>query len=131
MQTDPCKYFTDGKVKASTMSLSVLVAIEMFNALNALSEDGSLVTMPPWSNPYLLIAMVVSFGMHFVILYVDFLADMFNVTPLDMNEWKVVLAFSLPVIFIDEVLKFVGRRMSEKELARRMSSELNGDKKNQ
>ena len=131
MQTDPCKYFTDGKVKASTMSLSVLVAIEMFNALNALSEDGSLVTMPPWSNPYLLIAMVVSFGMHFVILYVDFLADMFNVTPLDTNEWLVVLAFSLPVILIDEVLKFVGRRMSEKELARRMSSELNGDKKTQ
>ncbi|EED96531.1 cation transport ATPase [Thalassiosira pseudonana CCMP1335] len=131
MQTDPCKYFTDGKVKASTMSLSVLVAIEMFNALNALSEDGSLVTMPPWSNPYLLLAMVVSFGMHFVILYVDFLADMFNVTPLDWDEWKVVLAFSLPVIFIDEILKFVGRKMSEKELKQRMSGELNGAKKNQ
>lgn len=27
------------------MSLSVLVAIEMFNALNALSEDGSLLTV--------------------------------------------------------------------------------------
>jgi len=131
MQTDPCKFFTDGKVKASTMSLSVLVAIEMFNALNALSEDGSLVTMPPWSNPYLLIAMVVSFGMHFVILYVDFLADMFNVTPLDWNEWKVVLMFSLPVILIDEVLKFVGRRMSEKELKRRMSGDINGAKKDQ
>mmetsp|Transcript_6027 Transcript_6027/g.13186 ORF Transcript_6027/g.13186 Transcript_6027/m.13186 type:complete len:1048 (+) Transcript_6027:98-3241(+) len=130
MQTDPCKYFTDGKVKASTLSLSVLVAIEMFNALNALSEDGSLVTMPPWSNPYLLLAMVVSFGMHFVILYVDFLADMFNVTPLDWNEWMVVMAFSVPVIFIDEVLKFVGRRMSEKELQRRMASMgLNGASK--
>jgi len=130
MQTDPCKYFTDGKVKASTLSLSVLVAIEMFNALNALSEDGSLVTMPPWSNPYLLLAMVVSFGMHFVILYVDFLADMFNVTPLDWNEWMVVMAFSVPVIFIDEVLKFVGRRMSEKELQSRMASMgLNGASK--
>mmetsp|Transcript_17301 Transcript_17301/g.36124 ORF Transcript_17301/g.36124 Transcript_17301/m.36124 type:complete len:1046 (+) Transcript_17301:289-3426(+) len=123
MQTDPCKYFTDGKVKASTLSLSVLVAIEMFNALNALSEDGSLVTMPPWCNPYLIIAMFVSFGMHFVILYVDFLADMFNVTPLSWNEWMVVLAFSVPVVFIDEVLKFVGRRMSEKELAERMAGE--------
>lgn len=132
MQTDPCKYFTDGKVKASTLSLSVLVAIEMFNALNALSEDGSLVTMPPWANPYLLLAMIVSFGMHFVILYIDFLADMFNVTPLDFNEWMVVLGFSLPVIIIDEILKFVGRGMSEKELKKRMSSELNGSaKKNQ
>ncbi|KAL7535384.1 hypothetical protein ACHAXR_006456 [Thalassiosira sp. AJA248-18] len=131
MQSDPCKYFTDGKVKASTLSLSVLVAIEMFNALNALSEDGSLVTMPPWSNPYLLLAMIVSFGMHFVILYVDFLADMFNVTPLDFDEWMVVMAFSVPVIFIDEILKYAGRRMSEKELQRRMStsSELNGQAK--
>lgn len=127
LQSDPCKYFTDGKIKASTLSLSVLVAIEMFNALNALSEDGSLLTMPPWSNPYLLLAMLVSFGMHFVILYVDFLADMFNVTPLDWDEWMVVLGFSIPVIFIDEVLKFVGRRMSEKELARRMKNEgMNG-----
>lgn len=121
MQTDPCKYFTEGKQTPSTLSLSVLVAIEMFNALNALSEDGSLLTMPPWSNPYLIIAMVVSFGLHFVILYVEFLADIFNVKALDFNEWILVLAFSIPVIFIDEILKAVGRSMSKKELELRMS----------
>ncbi|MBA0704020.1 hypothetical protein Golax_016309, partial [Gossypium laxum] len=35
--SDPCDYFHSGKIKASTLSLSVLVAIEMFNSLNALS----------------------------------------------------------------------------------------------
>jgi Ca2+-transporting ATPase len=131
MQTDPCKYFTEGKQKASTLSLSVLVAIEMFNALNALSEDGSLMTMPPWSNPYLIVAMMVSFGLHFVILYIPFFADIFNVTALDWEDWKLVLAFSLPVILIDEMLKFVGRSMSEKELKKRMSVNgySNGDAK--
>ncbi|CAH8251515.1 unnamed protein product [Arabidopsis lyrata] len=107
--SNPCEYFQQGKIKASTLSLSVLVAIEMFNSLNALSEDGSLVTMPPWVNPWLLLAMAVSFGLHFVILYVPFLAQVFGIVPLSLNEWLLVLAVSLPVILIDEVLKFVGR----------------------
>lgn len=106
---NPCDYFQTGKVKAMTLSLSVLVAIEMFNSLNALSEDGSLMTMPPWVNPWLLLAMSVSFGLHFLILYVPFLAQVFGIVPLSLNEWLLVLAVSLPVILIDEILKFVGR----------------------
>ncbi|KAK5818257.1 Calcium-transporting ATPase 4, endoplasmic reticulum-type -like protein [Gossypium arboreum] len=108
--SDPCDYFQSGKIKASTLSLSVLVAIEMFNSLNALSEDGSLLTMPPWVNPWLLLAMSVSFGLHFLILYVPFLARVFGIVPLSTNEWLLVIAVAFPVILIDEVLKFIGRR---------------------
>ncbi|KAL3530676.1 hypothetical protein ACH5RR_009998 [Cinchona calisaya] len=107
--TNPCDYFQTGKIKAMTLSLSVLVAIEMFNSLNALSEDGSLLSMPPWVNPYLLVAMSVSFGLHFLILYVPFLAQVFGIVPLSLNEWLLVLLVALPVILIDEVLKLVGR----------------------
>lgn len=106
---NPCEYFRSGKIKASTLSLSVLVAIEMFNSLNALSEDGSLLTMPPWVNPFLLLAMLVSFGLHFLILYVPFLAQVFGIVPLSLNEWLLVVAVAFPVILIDEVLKLVGR----------------------
>lgn len=48
MNDDPCSYFGAGKIKASTLSLTVLVIIEMLNAFNALSEDYSLVRRPPW-----------------------------------------------------------------------------------
>ncbi|KAM1037802.1 hypothetical protein EV1_032226 [Malus domestica] len=116
---NPCDYFHAGKVKAMTLSLSVLVAIEMFNSLNALSEDGSLLTMPPWVNPWLLVAMSVSFGLHFLILYVPFLAQVFGIVPLSINEWLLVLAVSLPVILIDEVLKLVGRWTSASQITRR------------
>lgn len=109
---NPCDYFTTGKVKATTLALSVLVAIEMFNSLNALSEDGSLLTMPPWTNPWLLLAMATSFGLHVLILYVPFLANIFGIVPLTISDWCLVLVVSLPVILIDEGLKLVGRRMS-------------------
>jgi Ca2+-transporting ATPase len=111
---DPCSYFTAGKDTASTLSLSVLVTIEMLNALNALSEDCSLLTVYPWANPWLLLSMVVSFGMHFVILYVPWLCNIFSLEPLTWNDWMLVLAFSFPVIVIDEVLKFWGRIRNKK-----------------
>ncbi|GLU11702.1 hypothetical protein SLE2022_284280 [Rubroshorea leprosula] len=116
--TNPCEYFHSGKIKASTLSLSVLVAIEMFNSLNALSEDSSLLTMPPWVNPWLLVAMSVSFGLHFLILYVPFLAQVFGIVPLSLNEWLLVVAVAFPVILIDEVLKFIGRCTSGLRYAR-------------
>ncbi|PON72808.1 P-type ATPase [Parasponia andersonii] len=116
---NPCDYFQRGKVKATTLSLSVLVAIEMFNSLNALSEDGSLLTMPPWVNPWLLLAMSVSFGLHFLILYVPFLAQVFSIVPLSFNEWLLVLAVAFPVVLVDEVLKFVGRCTSWSQTSRK------------
>ncbi|RAL37444.1 hypothetical protein DM860_000138 [Cuscuta australis] len=125
---NPCDYFQGGKIKATTLSLSVLVCIEMFNSLNALSEDGSLLTMPPWVNPWLLLAMAVSFGLHFLILYVPFLARVFGIVPLSLNEWLLVLAVAFPVILVDEILKCVGRfstgvKRRERKLAAKHKAE--------
>merc|ERR1719359_1634374 len=111
---EPCSYFTHGKAKASTLSLTVLVVIEMLNAFNALSEDGSLIQMPPWTNPWLILACLGSVLVHFTILYIPFLSKIFAVCPLDWHDWMLVLAFSFPVILIDEVLKFVGRQNAKR-----------------
>lgn len=105
-----CNMFIDDRSKAATsISLSILVVIEMLNALNALSEVDSLLIQPPTKNPFLIFAIVLSIGLHFLILYVPFLRDLFVVVPLNWEEWKGVLAFSLPVILIDEVCKFITR----------------------
>jgi len=96
-----------------TMALSVLVTIEMLNALNSLSENQSLLVMPPWVNIWLLLAMGLSLTLHFMILYVDVLAMVFQVTPLSGAQWIAVLKISIPVILLDEVLKLVARKYVE------------------
>merc|ERR1719450_307016 len=96
-----------------TMALSVLVTIEMLNALNSLSENQSLLVMPPWVNIWLLLAMALSLTLHFLILYVDILATVFQVQPLSGAQWVAVLKISLPVILLDEVLKLIARKYVE------------------
>jgi len=96
-----------------TMALSVLVTIEMLNALNSLSENQSLLVMPPWVNIWLLSAIALSMSLHFVLLYVEIMSTVFQVTPLTIDEWVAVLKISLPVLLLDEVLKFIARRYSD------------------
>merc|ERR1712165_492838 len=96
-----------------TMALSILVTIEMCNAVNSLSENQSLAVMPPWINPFLLGAMSLSFALHFMILYVDFMAVVFQITPLSFAQWICVMKFSLPVILLDELLKYVARNYAD------------------
>ncbi|KAI9335633.1 hypothetical protein DFJ73DRAFT_851498 [Zopfochytrium polystomum] len=95
--------------KATTMSLSVLVVVEMFNAINSLSENESLLTFGLQNNVYLILAVTLSMVLHFMILYVPFFTAVFSITSLNLEEWKWVLLISAPVVLVDEVLKLVSR----------------------
>ncbi|KAF9009385.1 Ca-transporting ATPase [Cyathus striatus] len=109
-----CEMFTNIMARrATTMSLSILVTVEMFNAMNSLSENESLLRLPVWKNPYLVGAITLSMALHFMILYVPFFTSLFAITPLNWIEWKAVLYLSAPVIIIDEILKFITTKFVE------------------
>ncbi|KAL3906050.1 MAG: hypothetical protein SGPRY_010691, partial [Prymnesium sp.] len=102
-----CEVFSD--LRPKTVALSILVSIEMFNALNALSENESLLRFPPWRNLWLLAAIALSFAQHMAILYIPWFNTIFGVLPLSIAEWKLVMAVSLPVLALDETLKWMTR----------------------
>ena len=83
----------------------------MFNALNSLSENESLATVPPWTNKLLLAAIALSFALHFAILYVPWLAAVFSVAPITFKEWLAVIWLSFVVVVLDEWIKFFSRRL--------------------
>lgn len=83
-------------------------------------------------------AMALSFSLHFMILYVDVFnvsinqywptvnrlpfrlpsklllcQVVFNISALSLDQWIVVLKFSLPVLLVDEALKFVARNYTD------------------
>jgi Ca2+ transporting ATPase len=103
-----CDVFSDNHPNA--IALSVLVTIEMLNAMNSLSENQSLLVMPPWSNIWLVAAIGLSMTLHFTILYVDILSTIFQITPLNLVEWMAVLKISFPVVILDETMKFIARK---------------------
>ncbi|KAL6402899.1 Ca2+ transporting ATPase, sarcoplasmic/endoplasmic reticulum [Ilyonectria robusta] len=106
-----CEMFSNDMAKAgSTVSLTILVVIEMFNAMNALSSSESLLTLPLWKNMMLVYAIALSMALHCALLYVPFLQGLFSIVPLNQAEWKAVVIISAPVIILDEVLKIIERQ---------------------
>jgi len=94
-----CQMFSNDMAKAaSTVSLSILVVIEMLNAMNALSSSESLLTLPLWDNMMLVYAITLSMFLHFALLYTPVLQTLFSILPLDWNEWQAVLLISAPVM---------------------------------
>src|ERR1700710_140542 len=94
-----CNIFTNDMAKsASTVSLSILVVIEMLNAMNALSSSESLLTLPLWKNMMLVYAIALSMALHFALLYIPFLQGLFSIVPLNVTEWKAVVYISAPIM---------------------------------
>jgi len=113
LSANPCEYFTVGKVKACTLSLTVLVVIEMFNAMNAISDESSLLSMPPTKNIWLILAITSSIVVHCTILYIPIFNRIFGILPLDLSEWIMVIVFSAPVCLIEEMIKVYARAVAK------------------
>lgn len=95
---------------SSTVSLTVLVLIEMWNSINALSENQSIFTVGLFSNMWLWGAITLSIGTHLMIIYVGLFCRVFGTVPLTARHWFLAAALSLPVVLLEEIIKFFERK---------------------
>ncbi|WP_449245173.1 cation-translocating P-type ATPase [Desulfobacca acetoxidans] len=96
--------------KARTLAVSTMVFFQFFQAWNSRSEFRSILTMSPFSNPFLLYALLASTFAQLAVIYVPALQWLFQTEPLDWQDWGLVLAVSVTVILMVEVDKWIRRR---------------------
>ena len=107
--TESCSIYAD-LAAPQTLALSTLVTVELLKALCSVSIDSSIFTVFPNKNPWLVAGVALPFALNLAIIYTPALEQSFGLVPLDINDWLKVLAWSLPIILIDEALKYVFKK---------------------
>ena len=82
-----------------TVALVTLVMSQLLHVFECRSERHSIFEIKLFTNPYLVVAVIISIIMVCSILYVPFLASVFNTVPLNIGQWGIVLFYS-GVIFL-------------------------------
>lgn len=103
-------YTTDSYIVGQTMAFTVLAISQMLHAFNQRSNTDSIFTKGNGHNKYLFFALLSSFVLLLIILFVPVIRNIFSLTILKPIEWAITIGLSiLPVIFV-EITKFIKRK---------------------
>lgn len=94
-------------VTCRTLALTTLVMSQLLHVFECRSERHSIFEIKLFTNPYLVGAVLVSIIMVCGILYIPFLADVFNTVALDIGQWGIVLFYSGVIFLINSVYLFI------------------------
>ena len=95
-----------------TMVFTTLCLAQMGNALAIRSDRYSLFSIGVFSNPALIGAVVLTFGLQLAVVYVPFLQTIFQTVALSPLELAICLGASTLVFWAVEAVKWIARRNS-------------------
>jgi Ca2+-transporting ATPase len=100
---------------ARTAAFCTIVSFQLLLAFSARSEEESLLSLGPFSNRMLVLAVAASFLMQLVVVYVPGVNDAFGTVPLAAQEWALVLMVGLSGLVANEAWKYFSVRRSPRE----------------
>ena len=98
-----------GEVYARTMAFTTLVVFQLWNVIGCKAAGRTAFSRTTFDNPYIWAAIVASFALLAIIMYVPLLRDMFSIVPLTAQDWAVVIVLTLPVLIVIELRKVLTR----------------------
>ncbi len=112
-------YESQGLVKAQTVAFTTLVVIELFAVMSSKSWKISSRDINPFSNLWLLGAIIIAFGIQLLVVYVRPLQAAFGTAPLELIDWLRILGIAAICFVVMEAsklfTKFDGIDIKKKE----------------
>ncbi len=102
-------YANGDPAKAWTVSLTLLAVFQWFNALNCRSHHRSIFKMNPFSNLYLMGAIIIVVALQVVALYTTTGQKLLHTTSLSLSEWGTILLVASSIIIVEEIRKLFHR----------------------
>ena len=102
---------------AQTMAFTTLMLFQLFNVLNARSDERSAFH-GLFHNVWLWSALGLSLALHVAVIYVPFLQSAFSTTGLSLNDWLRCAAVASSVLWLRELSKLITRAMTKETDAR-------------
>lgn len=94
-----------GLVHVRSVVFATLITAELLRAFSSRSQTYTLFKVGFFTNIRMIQAVFVSFVLTVMVLYVPVLNEIFDVIPLTMRDWEVVLAFSFIPMIVGELYK--------------------------
>ena len=94
---------------AMTVAFTSLVFVQLVNAFSSRSYSRSVFCQNPFSNVFLVMAILSSVALVMSMIYIPFLNTILKTTPLTLDDWGVVAVASLIPLVVVETRKFIVR----------------------
>jgi P-type Ca2+ transporter type 2C len=100
-----------------TMIFTTLVLAQMGNALSIRSFRDSFFSIGPFKNRLMVVAVLLTFILQLVLLYVPFFQKVFRTEPLSVENLLICLGASTIVFIAGEIAKWINRQRTRRKLA--------------
>jgi Ca2+-transporting ATPase len=104
-------YLDESYIKATAVAMTIITVYQWYNIFNVRSGNKSIFTQNPFTNRFLIVGLAIAIILHLFAIYNPFMQKVLHTTSLSGKDWLFILVFGLTIIIVEEIRKFVYRKI--------------------
>ncbi|CAD7779830.1 Calcium-transporting ATPase [Candidatus Methanoperedenaceae archaeon GB37] len=96
--------------KARTIAFTGIIIFEKINVFNFRSFRFNLWDIGFFSNPFLIIAWLITVSLQIMVVYFPPLQHILHTVPLNLADWGLIFILGIPILIAGEIFKFLRKQ---------------------